>query len=518
MTPPPTTLTETLFAQAGRVPDKLAFSIDTGESIRFGELGDQVRKWSGALRRLGLQEGGRCAIVLPTGLDFLLTLFGAQAAGGAPAAIPSFLPSHTILRRIASIDCDVAVCDAATASSLAGQSERTRLLTPDEIRRELENGRPADMPRPTPDSIAFLQFTSGTTGESRAAVLRHRQVMSYLRERNTFRNDEVMVSWLPLYHDLGLVRFVLGAVFDGFSSHLLQPSLRNLRAWLETIDRVGGTVSGSADFGYRVASRAVDPEGLDLSTLYFLISGGEAVRVSTIEQFESRFGIPGRIMPGYGLAEATLAVSTMIPGLPRRIDERGNISCGRPGDSLELRISGPDDGPLPAGKSGEILVRGNQVFSGYFNDHDGTTEVLRGGWLHTGDVGYLDREGFLFVLGRKRAMIKRAGSAIAPREVEESVDALPFVRLSAAIGAPDMEGTERLVIVVEVDGNREPLESLARQVSERIGETMGFAPDEVLLVPRATIPLTHNGKLRYGALRDAYLAGSLPTLEDQEGS
>ncbi len=511
------TIVEALLLQSILRPDHVAFSIDTGESIRYGPLAREVWQWAGALRRLGLSEGGRCAIILPTGLDSLRVLFGTQVAGGAPAGIAPSLPTQTILKRLDRIDCDLAVCQPSLARVLNEIPRRARIVTPDQLRREVTLGS-EDTPfrLPPPDSAAFLQFTSGTTGESRAAVLRHDQLVSNLVHSATgLREDEVMVSWLPLYHDLGLVRFVFTPVMHGFSCHLLQPSLGNLGAWLETLHRVRGTVTGSPDFGYRLAARAVPPDGLDLSALRFATNGGESVRTSTIDRFESRFGAPGTIMPGYGLAEATLTVASMIPGMPRRVDAAGHISCGPIDDSLTVRIVDRKGEPLPPGEAGEIVVRGDRVFSGYLGEPAETRLTLADGWLHTGDTGYLDPDGFLFVLGRKRTMIKRGGVTFAPREIEEAVDQLSFVRMAGAIGVPHAVGSERMVVVVEIEpSGPEPLSVLLRRISDVTRSVIGSAPDEILPVRPGSIPVTLNGKLRYDRLREHYLEGRLSLLRD----
>ena len=240
---------------------------------------------------------------------------------------------------------------------------------------------------------------------------------------------DVLVSWVPPWHDLGLLRFVLGPVFFGAPCHLVPPAIRTLPLWLRTASEVRATLLGAPDFAWRLATRLVDPAGLDLSSLRYSTNGGEPVRRSTILAFEERFGVPGVIRPGYGLAEATLGVTGLRPGEALRVDDRGHVSCGRPFPGVEVRIA--EDGTDGVG---EILVRGAAVFAGYFDQPTESAEILRGGWLHTGDAGRLDADGHLYVLGRRRAMLKRGGAPLAPREVEEAAAGLPGLRLAAAVG------------------------------------------------------------------------------------
>jgi fatty-acyl-CoA synthase len=357
-----------------------------------------------------------------------------------------------------------------------------------------------------PEDLAFLQPTSGTSGEPRVAMVRHRNVLACMwanAEDGHIVRDDILVDWVPPWHDLGLVRFVIAAVYFGSSCHILQPAVRTIPAWLEAVGRVGGTVTAAPDFAYRLATRMVDPASVDLSTLRYLNNGGEPPRSSTIEPFEERFGVPGLVLPGYGLAEATLGVTVTMPGEPLKTDARGNVSNGRPFPGVEVRIDGDPSEP------GEILVRGDIVFAGYFDSIEETHRALKDGWLHTGDIGYLDGDGNLFVLGRSRAMIKRGGGVIASRELEEAAQEIDDVRVAAAVGVPaDASVSEAIVVAVETSrqSTRAP-DKVAADVFQSIVATAGFAPNRVIVVPPATIPRTANGKLRHARLRDMLLEG-----------
>jgi acyl-CoA synthetase (AMP-forming)/AMP-acid ligase II len=345
-------------------------------------------------------------------------------------------------------------------------------------------------------------------------MLTHANVMAYLRaslEQCGMLPGDVLVGSVPLHHPQGLLRFVLGAPFYGCAAHLVALSVPTLRLWFETIARVRGSVTSAPDFAWRATARLVDPQGLDLACLRVATTGGEPVRMSTIEAFERRFARPGLLRPGYGQAEATLAVTCVRPGEALRTDGDGIVSCGRALQGVELRIVDPQGEALPVGATGEIALRGAQVFPGYFDDEAGTRAVLRDGWLHTGDSGSVDFEGYLFVKSRLRILIKRGGATLAPQEIEGPVDLLPGVLRSAALGLPQRDGVERVALVVEVEVTLEPsaLETMARAASAAARRAVGFAPDDLLLVAPGCLPLTSSGKVRYVDLRDMLASGGL---------
>lgn len=346
----------------------------------------------------------------------------------------------------------------------------------------------------TPNDIAFLQLTSGTSGESRAAIVLQRNVAAMQEitiDAIELTSDDVLVSWVPPWHDLGLVRFILTPAFAGTSCHLVTPAISSIPRWLEVIATERGTITGAPDFAWRLAARLCD-SALDLSSLRFATNGGEPVRSSTIEAFESRFRLHNVIRPGYGLAEATLGVTFTRPGAGIRVDERGNVSCGTAPPGIEVRLA----------EDGEILVRGPIVFGGYFDAEEATAASLRDGWLHTGDIGSIDEEGRLYVLGRKRSMLKRGGAIVAPRELEEAAQSAGGVRIAAAVALPPTEGrsTESIVVVIEPERTNESDATTAR-VADRIREVLGFAPESVIAVMPRSIPITPNGKIRHDVLR-----------------
>ena len=393
---PAETSVEILAARARLSPDALAFGVGV-ETISYGALWEDAQRLAAALAARGLGPGHRCALVLPTSLDFVRALFAVQLTGAAPVAIDPRLAAERTARLLSGLRC----ADVLTAEAIAAL-------------RDLPPSQGLAVRPPGPADPAFLQLTSGSTGEPRAAVILQSSLMAALArgpQRLAVREDDVLVTWVPLHHNVGLVRFVFGALYFGRPAHLVPPSATNLRAWLETASRVRATITGSPDFGYRVAAQTVDPRGLDLRALRIAVTGGEAVGRSTIEQFERRFGLEGVMRPAYGLAEATMGVSLLAPGEPLRYDAAGAASCGRPYPGVEVRIMGGDGAPMPPGESGEILVRGATVFAGYFDDPAGTREVLRDGWMWTGDLGRARRRRIPLRLGTPPHADQASGGA-----------------------------------------------------------------------------------------------------------
>lgn len=466
----PDSLVDVLAHRAAAQPDALAYAHD-GEQLTYAQLFEDAGALASGLMQAGVREGDRVALLMPAGLDWMRAFWAIQRAGAVSCAFNPYVPAETSARRAARVR------PALILTSL------------DDLPRGASNP-----PRPDvgPESLAFLQPTSGTSGESRAVMIRQRNVLSVLQsavDANGMTADEVFVSWVPPWHDLGLVRFVIGPIFIGASCQIVTPSIQTIPRWLETMTRVRGTISGAPDFAYRLAARLVDPRAIDLSSVRWMTNGGEPVRQSTIEAFEARFGGRRMICPGYGLAEATLGVTVTRPEDPLRVDERGNVSCGKPLPGVDLRI-----------EDGEILVRGEGVFAGYFDAPEATAETLRDGWLHTGDVGHLGSDGELYVLGRRRAMLKRGGAVLAPRELEEAAQNVEGVRVAAAIGMARGDATEEIVLAIEIDPRFDG-DAISAAVAQEVRRTIGFAPERVIVMPPKAIPRTYNGKIRHDVLR-----------------
>ncbi len=487
-----------------------------GETTTYGELLRDVRHIAGAFARRGVGRGDRCVIALPTGLDLIRAVYATQLLAAVPVVVNPSLPPDAIRRRLHLVRASLAVGEVPLVAGVATGDTAYGAVSVEDV--ATCQASPTPDVQPAPEDTAFLQLTSGTTGEPRAAVITHRSLTASLRMTAAclaFSADDVLATWVPLHHDLGLVRYVFNALFVGASSHLVPPSMGNLHPWLALVARVRATVTGAPDSAYRLSAHTVDPTGLDLSALRFAGNGGEPVRLATIEAFERRFACPGVVRPAYGLAEATLVVTTTRPGERLRVDSHGVVSCGRVLEGMDLRIANADGLALPPGSTGEILTRGIPVFSGYFDDEDATRRTLRDGWLHTGDVGHVDGDGYLFVTARARVLIKRGGVAIAPREIEDAVHRVPGVASAAAVGVvlSTLTGTEDVVVVAEhaapVPTSGPDADALVAAIGAEVRRAMGFTPGRILLVPAGRLPRTAAGKVQYDELRRLVIAGSL---------
>ncbi|HUG36165.1 MAG TPA: AMP-binding protein [Candidatus Limnocylindrales bacterium] len=515
------TLTDLLGQRAAADPETPYFHL-FGQAVTYGHMWRESGRYAAGFRKLGIGPGDKVCLVYPTCAEFFYTFFGALRIGAIPVPLYPTLG----VEGTANIFRDSDAVAVATIGWFRKGVEESRDAAPN-VRHvveptDLESDGPIPVVAPArEDDTAFLQYTSGSTGQPRGVVLSHANVcrtVAFMAEAAQLTRDDVVVSWLPLYHDMGLIGCAFTPPTTGSPLYLLPPDLRSPRTWLELITEVRATFTVSPDFGYRQCARNIpDTTDLDLSSLKQALSGAEPVRLSTIEAFEERFGVPNVITPCYGLAEATLAVAIWPRGIPRRIDRSGKfLSVGQPCRGVSVRIV-QDDRVVGPDAEGEILVRSPGVMQGYYNNPEATRAVLSAdGWLRTGDLGFVDAEGYLFITGRVKDLIILGGENLIPSDVEEIVDGVPGVRYSAAVGIESHRAvSQRLHVVAEVrDGAAAPetLPELVRDIVQRVHRARGHRPAKVLLVRPGTIPKTSSGKIQRSRLAEM-IAGN--ALRDQ---
>ena len=516
------TLTELLGRRAATDPGAQYFNV-YDEMISYGRLWAESLRYATGLARAGVGAGDKVCLIYPTCAEFFYTFVGALRLGAIPVPLYPTLSAEAT----ASIFRDSEAVAVATigwfrpgVNAAAHAAGITAVLEPPDLEAD---GPSVALPLTRPEATAFIQYTSGSTGHPRGVVLSHANVVETIRfmaEAAGLTREDRVVSWLPLYHDMGLIGCAFTPPLLGAPVWLLPPDLRNPRHWLELVTQIGASFTVSPDFGYRNCVRNVrDTTGIDLSSLKSALSGSEPVRTSTIEAFESHFGLERIVRPCYGLAEATLAVAILPRGAPLRLDaSRRFLSVGQPCRGVSVRILAPrDEAPnaeRPVGEEGEICVKSPGVMKGYYNNPGATARVLMpGGWLRTGDLGFVDAEGFLYITGRLKDLIILGGVNVLPADIEEVVDRVEGVRYSAAVGIDsERTGTQRLHVVAEVrseNASPDDYHRLVREITSRVHKARGHRPARVILVRSSTIPKTSSGKIQHSRLVQMIQEGEL---------
>jgi acyl-CoA synthetase (AMP-forming)/AMP-acid ligase II len=509
---------EILARHARKFPQRVAYSF-LEEDTTFGETWASIEAFAGGLLDRGLSRGDRVVMAQPNGPGFFTAFYGAQRAGAI--AVP--VAPESGVERVADL---ASLCDAAAvavADDLDGAASRSLsdLLGGKRSLLTVSEGvaaRPAPAVEIRADDVAMLQYTSGSTGDPKGVQLTHSGLLTNMHQMISgmgITKDDIFVSWLPAHHDMGLILMTMVPMALAARMILMPTSVRSIRRWLKTIADHRATFTAAPDFAYRLSLRFVnDPDSLDLSTLRVALNAAEPVRAGTVRAFEEAFGLSNVMCPAYGLAEATVGVSMWGPGKEIRVDQRGCVSIGRPFPEVEVRIES-EDGVAAPGEPGEIVVQSPANTRGYWNNSEATAALLTpDGAIRTGDLGYLDPDGNLFMVSRLKNIIIQAGRNIAPREVEEAVEVFDFVRRAAAVGI-DRGGAEgeQMYVFVEPMPERAKdsgsYQDLVVDVVTAVRDRLGMRPGRVYLVEPRAIPMTANGKLRYPALRDAYTDGSL---------
>ena len=522
--------------------------------ISYRHLRDGAEQVCRGLREWGLRPGEKAAIMLPTGADFFRAFFGVLYADGVP--VPIYPPLRLAqledhLRRQAAV---LNNAEAAVLITSAEAGTAARLVRPlvkglravRTVEQLVSSAKGLAFKQQQSPETALIQYTSGSTGDPKGVVLSHANLLANLRamaDRLQADSTDIFVSWLPLYHDMGLIGAWLGALYFGFPLVIMSPLtfLTRPQEWLWAIHRHRGTLSAAPNFAFDLASRKIedrDIEGLDLSSLRMLLNGAEPVLPSTLRTFTDRFQKHGlrreALVAVYGMAENSVGLSIPPAGQPSVIDrvQRGALTsrgqaaqapreepnaiefvgCGLPLRGHEVRIVDGTGREAGERKQGRLQFRGPSATNGYFRNEAKTQELFDGEWLESGDLAYLAK-GNIFITGRSRDIIIRAGRNIYPHEVEQAVGAVDGVRKGcvAVFGSTDPNaGTERIVVVAESRENNREKQALIRQAVEQVAtDLLEAPPDEVVIAPPHTVLKTSSGKIRRTATREIYESGSL---------
>jgi acyl-CoA synthetase (AMP-forming)/AMP-acid ligase II len=530
--PTASTFLEILEKRASDEPRKSAFRFFHDSPCRYGDLWTAISRTGAYLLRHGLKPNGRVLISIPNSTEFFYAFYGVQRSGGV--AVPVFTGSGADrMLKLANL-CGaehIIISEHFPATKLqvleqwAQKHGGTILKVEDAFRAPLA----ASFPSISPGDTAFIQFTSGSTGDPKGVMLSHEHLIVNCRqmiEGLQITPSDRFVSWLPVYHDMGLILMTMVPLYLGLQLELLPTGLNYFKTWLTLIDDQKATFTAAPDFAYRLCLIYVrDPENYNLSSLRVAMDAAEPVRAATCRRFEDYFSLKNVMLPAYGLAEATVGVCGRRPGQSLKVDKRGFVSVGKPFPGIDVRISETSSAiKFPDRRSGsniipigEIMVRSEANCGGYFQNPSASRSLLtEDGFIHTGDLGYIDREGDVFIVGRKKNIIVQGGFNLASREVEELVDALPFVRRSAAVGIDRRRAEgEQVYIFAETKTGKTDSNSEAAQMERSVSvvrqfhESFGFHPGRVYLLKSGAIPMTYNGKIRYSQLVNRFLDGSL---------
>jgi acyl-CoA synthetase (AMP-forming)/AMP-acid ligase II len=554
MMPHFSTVSEAIANIGTHSPDQgFTFQNLRGDEVFFSfiELEQHTAKRAAAIQEMGLGQGDRVGLIIIEPEDFILTFLACLRIGVIP--VPLY-PPLSFGALDAYVERTSKVLSSSRAKLLLVSSRLQNVLwnLVDQVdsletllaAEKLKNavGTPT-YPNITPESIAFLQYTSGSTADPKGVIVTHGSLIANtevtVREglQLTLEKNDKCVSWLPLYHDMGLIGFVIAPLVHGISTIFI-PTLRFIKrpsVWLDTMHRHRATVSFAPNFAFALATRRVkdaDLDRWDLSCVQMLGCGAEPIQPETVraftELFSKRCNMPtNAVLPAYGMAEATLCIS-----LKRRLDtmrtihlcadtfgEKGevvesesedaieHVSCGRPFKGHEVVAMSSDGTILPEGREGELCVSGPSVTPGYFQNPTATAETFRNGWLHTGDLGYMF-DGEVYVTGRIKDLIIVNGRNIHPQAVEWAVAEVENVRRGnvVAFSVPSPTG-EALVVVLE--SKLDETTELARAAAKAVQSELSLNVSDVIVLKPGSIPKTSSGKLQRRKTRTRYIEGSL---------
>jgi len=552
------TVHEILWRRAQAEPDRPHVYLQGEDgretAITYGQLLSEAAAIAGGLRARGVRRGDAVALMLPTGMDFLSCFQGILITGAIPVPIypplrldrlEEYAQRQSAILADAGVRMLITVDKARPIASLLrpavptlGEVTTAPALSAEGASWAAPEGRGAD--------AAFIQYTSGSTGRPKGVLLTHDNLLANIRAITAglhAQPTDVGVSWLPLYHDMGLIGSWLFCMRLGIPIALMSPQafLTRPERWLWTIHERRATLSPAPNFAYELCARRIPDaalEGLDLSSWRCALNGAEPVSPDTLERFARRFAPYGfrreALMPVYGLAENSVALCVPPPGRgPKvtRVDRRAFeadghaepagagatpllfVSVGSPLPEHEVRLLDESGRDVPDGWVGRLVFRGPSMMRGYFGQPEATAEIaVEGGWLDSGDLAFR-ADGEIHIAGRRKDLIIKAGRNLVPQEIEEVAATVEGIRkgcvVAFGVDHPRL-GTERLVVVAEtreLDPQRR--DALAARVSERVTTAIGVPPDEVVVVSPGDVPKTSSGKLRRADTRRMYLEGAL---------
>lgn len=524
------------------------------QKITYGDLYHNAISVARGLSSKGLQNGETVAIMLPTSPEFFYAFMGILLAGGIPVPIyPPFRPDRIgeYAVREAQILKSAQVRILITFHRAEILSRLLRIFIPGlkEVLTVLDlsktEGQWVSCEKES-DAAALIQYTSGSTSDPKGVLLTHANLLANIRAYGkavNVKSEDVCVSWLPLYHDMGLIGSWLGSFYYGIPATIMSPLifLNRPEQWLWAIHYHRATLTAGPNFAFELCIRKInesDIQGLDLSSWRLAFNGAEAINPETLRRFSKKFAPYGfreeSFLPVYGLAESSVALcfpplnrKPKVDKIKRDIFENEHravsvsnekepfiefVACGSPLEGHDLRIVNQFNQPLPDREVGMLQFRGPSAMQGYYRNPEATEKIYHEGWWDSGDFAYLS-EGEVYITGRKKDIIIKAGRNYYPEEIEQTAAQIAGVRKGcvAAFGISDPKtGTEKLIIVAETRETQLKEKSRIREeIIDRLSTALAISPDKIVLVEPNTIPKTSSGKLRRSSCKQDYLEGKI---------
>lgn len=547
------TMVDVLEWHAARHPDRrhLTFFEDEGEgeSFTYKQLRDAAAAFACGLKERDVESGDCVVLMLPTCRDYFTSFLGTMYAGAVPVPIyppgrPAQIEDHLVRHGKILQNCGAKMVIASEETRRVARLLTSQTTTAQRIYSANDIvGTNCDVQPITagPKSLAMLQYTSGSTGQPKGVMLTHSNLLANLRAFGNFHEvdaTDVAVSWLPLYHDMGLISTWLGSLYYACHFVVMSPFafLARPSRWLWALHRFKGSLTVAPNFAFEITSTRIpddELEGLDLGSVRIAACGSEPISAISLKKFYDRFQTYGlkweALTPAYGLAESTVALTSNPPhkgpiidlayreifmttgyAKPTAIDDESAmkfVSCGPPIPGHEVRIIGHLGQEMPERQEGRIQFRGPSVTQGYFQNPEETKKLFDGDWAESGDLGYMCK-GNLFVTGRIKDTIIHRGRNIYPQEIEELVGEIAGVRKGCVVAFASEDntvGTEKLIVVAETRETDPDIRvRLRKDINRRVTSIIESPPDEVIVAPPHTVLKTSSGKIRRSACRELY--------------
>ena len=476
---PAVTLHELLEQTAERYPERPA-TIFLGAKLPYRALNEAANRFAHALLHLGVKPGDRVALMLPNCPQFLIVFYGALKAGAVVVAMNPLYTPRELEYQLNDAEAETLVTLSKFYPTVEAVRRRTTLRrvivtnikeyfpmarrTLFTLFKERQEGHRASLRRdaptywfqsllaaprtssPTgiavdPSTAALLQYTGGTTGTPKGAMLTHGGLVANTLQIRSWLSDfqegaETMLLVLPLFHVFGMGA-CMSVMVQGAGTMILLPQFRTHDV-LQALSKHRATLFPGVPSMFVALNNSPEFPTVDLTSLRHCFSGAAPLPQEVQERFEAHIG--GRLVEGYGMTEANACIITPLRGARRQ----GSI--GIPIPDVEARIVDLETGvrTLPPGEVGELVVQCPQQLHGYWRKADDTAQVLRDGWIYTGDIARMDEDGFFYIVDRKKEMILSGGFNVYPRDVEEVLYLHPKVREAAVIGIPDAFQGERI--------------------------------------------------------------------------